>query len=177
MKKSFMIQAFESVGIKPWTNYIDYLLRAKWMGALDLDPFIEAYNKQKSKGRAMTPEEICDESGTPARIIIQHIAGQLWDMAYSESGMLMALNHVAIVRASVKEAKKPGGFRDREALLKANGVLPIPKTQSVHFHQHLTAGKTIEGEVVAAPGVLPDFEDDLQEMGGDLPPLLPAPEK
>lgn len=165
MKKpqSFMIRAFESVGIKPWSKYIEYLLRAKQDGAIDLDHYLDAYRDTPTE----SPEELCERSGTPQRVIIANITGQLWDIVHPEASMLMAMNHVDIVRTSIDEAKKPEGFRDREALLKANGVLPIPKTQSVHFHQHPT--KIVESE---ATRTLPDFESDLGEMGEDLPPLL-----
>ena len=170
--QSLMTKAFEQIGIKPWLKYIEYLLRAKQTGALDLDAFIEAYGKTEDGKKAYhTPEELCEISGTPPRVIIGHIAGQLWELAHSESDMLLALNHVEIVRTAIEQAKTPGGFRDREALMKANGVLPIPTTQSLHLHRHFAAPKTIEG---GRTDRLPDFEAYLSEIEDDLPPLLPA---
>lgn len=159
-----MVRAFESVGIKPWSKYIEYLLRAKQDGAVDLDHYLEAYRDTPTK----TPEELCELSGTPQRVIIGNITAQIWDLAHPEASMLMAINHVDIVRTSIDEAKKPEGFRDRKALLEANGVFPLPKTQTVHFHRHVS-GKTVEGEAVHT---LPDFESDLGDIGEDLPPLL-----
>ena len=97
-----------------------------------------------------------------------HVIHQLWDLAHPEASMLMALNHVAIVQTAIKEAKKPGGFRDRDALLKANGVFVTPQNQSVHFHRHIS-GKVVDAET---PHALRDFETDLG-ADDDLPRLPP----
>jgi len=162
-KSSFMTRAFESSGIKPWRKYIDYLLRAKMTGAIDLDRYLDAYRKKPGS----TPEELCEASQTQPRVIVGHLAGQLWELAYTEANAMMALNHVAILKTAIKEAKKPKGIRDRENLLRANGALPVPKNQVVHFHQHLSQ-KTVE----ETSGALPSFENDMDTL--DLPALLPA---
>lgn len=167
--KSFMLKSFEAAGIDPPSTYIDYLFRAKLAGAVDLESFLEAYNENPSA----TPEELCAKSETFPRVIIGYVSAQLWDIAYPEANMLLATSHVKIVKAAIDQAVTPEGVRDRENLLKAGGVVPVPK--SVHLHQHLSAGssKTVD----ATPAVLPNFETDLGDDDNLLPPLLTTGEK
>jgi hypothetical protein len=173
--QSVMIQAFERGGIKPWSRYIEYLIRAKeYSGATDLDRFIDVYrdtcDMHHNGGHhpMKTPEELCQMSNTPPGVVMGHIARQLWEVATPEGNVLQAMNHVDIIRTWVDQAKKPEGFRDRFEFLKTNGVIPIPSSQTVHLHKHFAAPQTIEGQ---RPGTVPTFEQDLEE---DLPPLLPA---
>lgn len=163
--ESFMLKSFKAAGIKPPSKYIDYLIRANLSGATDLQPFLDAYNENP----AATPEELCRQSEISPRVIIERVSGQLWDIAYPEANMLLATNHVKIVKAAIDQAKTPEGFRDRAELLKAGGVIPLPRTQTVHFHQHLPSGKTVDG---LGPPVLPNFESDLGSDDNLLPPLL-----
>lgn len=171
--RSPMIQIFERVGIKPWQKYIELLFRAKAAGALDLDRFIDAYRdddsnwKKVNQNKMMTPEKLCQISNTPTGVIMAHIVRQLWDASHPEADMIEAMNLVPIVNTWVKEAKKSGGFRDRELFLKSNGRVPIPSNQTIHLHKHVSV-KAIDD---TAPGKLPTFEED---MGQDLP-LLPSP--
>lgn len=160
--KSFMIDTFISAGLKPWEKYIELLRRAYDQGAQGIEDFISTYDKMPQRERRLaTPEEICTQSRTPQKIIFGVICGQLWELSYNHGDMILAINHPKIVAKAVKEALKPNGWRDREHLLKAGGVIPIPKTNSVHFHKHVSGG---QAHVASSPAVLPSFEDDMAEV-------------
>lgn len=171
-----MAAAFEGAGIKPWSKYIDYLRRAFYEGATELEPFFAAYDKLSRKDKeAKAPEEICDESNVPAKLIFGHVAAQLWELGYAQANMMLAVNHPKIVKRAVDEAQKAKGFRDRENLLKAGGVIPIPKNNSIHFsfHKHV---KQADGERTPQTVDLPSFEQDMNEVedAEDFPQLPPG---
>lgn len=169
--KSFMIETFEKAGLKPWEKYIHFVRRAYEQGAQGIEEFLTCYDALPSREQMLTtPEAVCEKSGVPQKILFGVIMGQLWELAYVKADMVLALNHPKIVERAVKEALKPGGYKDRENLLKANGVVPIPKNNSVHFHKHVSAPS--HKEVAPAPAVLPSFEDDM-EAGDDAPLMLP----
>lgn len=177
MRKSFMIQTFEAAGLKPWENYIRYLKRAYDQGAQGIEDFLKAYDElPKFERLRMSPEQICEQSGVPQKVIFGVIAGQLWEIGYQQADMMLALKHPSIVAQAIKQAMKPGGFKDREALLKANGVIPIPKNNSIHFHKHVSGGAAARGDSAEAPpAILPSFEDDMDGLGeSDDLPQLPA---
>lgn len=173
--RSLMIEVFENAGLKPWRKYIDYVRRARDEGALDLIPFLEAYDALPPRKQVFaTPEQVCELAGIAPKLIFGHVAGQLWDLGYTQANMMLAVNHPAIVRKAIEQAKRPSGIKDRENLLKANGVIPIPKNQSVHFsfHKHVKSSGGPD-EKDAAPAVLPSFEADMDEIDVDEMPLLP----
>ena len=169
--KSFMIETFEKAGLKPWEKYIQFVRRAYDQGAQGIDEFLAHYDNLSSRDQMhSTPEAICEASGVPQKVLFGVIMGQLWELAYVKADMVLALNHPKIVERAVKEALKPGGFKDRENLLKAGGVVPIPKNNSVHFHKHVSGNAP--KEVAQSPAVLPSFEDDM-EQDDNRPLMLP----
>lgn len=164
-----MAETFKNAGLKPWQRYIDYLRRARDEGAAELEPFLAAYDEMPVRQRNnSTPEEICASANVPQKLIFGHVAGQLWDLGYTEANMMLAVNHPSIVRKAIQHAKTAKGQKDRENLLKANGVIPIPKNQSVHFsfHKHVRATGAPD-EKDAAPAILPSFEADMDEIDID----------
>lgn len=176
VSRSFMVETFEAAGLKPWQKYITYVRRAYDQGAPGIKEFLDEYDKLPRKARdTTTPEELCEISKVPQKILFGTIAGQLWEVGYQQADMLLALKHPQIVARAIKESLKPGGFKDRENLLKANGIIPIPKNNSIHFHKHVSGGAAARGDSDAPPpAVLPSFEDDLSPLDEDDLPQLPA---
>lgn len=176
MTRSFMIETFEAAGLKPWIRYIDYLRRARDQGAQQVDEFLSYHDGLSLKERkTATPEDICKGSGVPEKIVIGLIAGQLWELGYQQADFFLALQHPKIVKRAVQQALKPGGVKDRENLLKSNGIIPIPRNSSVHFHKHVSGGSAARGDKDNAPppAILPSFEDDL-DYDDEVPQLPPG---
>lgn len=91
--------------------------------------------------------------------------------------LLLASGLPAIVAQSIKQAKSPRGIHDREMMLKAGGVLPVPKGAQIHI-QNLQQG-TEEKEEGAAPPrpVWRESEARLREIHElTEPKRLPSPE-
>ena len=88
--------------------------------------------------------------------------------------MLLASGLPGIVERSIQMAKTPKGLHDREMMLKAGGVLPVPKGAQIHI-QNLNSGEK-ESEAPARPSWR-EPEDRLREIY-DLtdPQRLPSPE-
>jgi hypothetical protein len=87
--------------------------------------------------------------------------------------MLLASGLPAIVSRSIQMAKTPKGLHDREMMLKAGGVLPVPKGAQIHI-QNLNQGDK-EDTPRETPAWKPQ-EDRLREIY-DLtePKRLPSP--
>jgi hypothetical protein len=87
--------------------------------------------------------------------------------------MLLASGLPSIVAKSIQMAKSDKGLHDREMMLKAGGVLPVPKGAQIHI-QNLNAG---EKEDVPSKPTWREPEDRLREVY-DLtePKRLPSPE-
>lgn len=91
--------------------------------------------------------------------------------------LLLASGLPAIVAQSIKQAKSPRGIHDREMMLKAGGVLPVPKGAQIHI-QNLQqgAGEKEEGSAPARP-VWRESEARLREIHElTEPKRLPSPE-
>jgi hypothetical protein len=173
---SFMTEMFEAAGLKPWQKYIQYVRRAYDQGAQGIKELLDEHAKLSGKERSSTtPEELCARSGVPEKILFGTIAGQLWELGYQQADMMLAMKHPEIVARAIKESLKPSGYKDRENLLKANGIIPIPKNNSIHFHKHVSGGAAARGDSAEAPpAVLPSFEDDLSQLDEDDLPQLPS---
>jgi hypothetical protein len=88
--------------------------------------------------------------------------------------MLLASGLPAIVQRSIQMAKTPKGLHDREMMLKAGGVLPVPKGAQIHI-QNLNQGEK-EEEAPKAP-LWKQPEDRLREIYDMTEPKrLPSPE-
>jgi hypothetical protein len=88
--------------------------------------------------------------------------------------MLLASGLPAIVQRSIQMAKTPKGLHDREMMLKAGGVLPVPKGAQIHI-QNLNQQER-EEEAPSAPAWR-TAEERLRDIHDAVEPKrLPSPE-
>jgi hypothetical protein len=118
----------------------------------DAREFIELYDSLSGKDRQyLTLEEIAVGSGIGSLRLAEIAQSAMIMHGQLTTKLLLASNMSKIVNTSIKQALTPKGLADREMMLKAGGVLPVPKGAQIAIQTNVSEGrsetKTIEGTV------------------------------
>jgi hypothetical protein len=139
----------------------------------DARAFVGAY-EQCSRGDAkhLTVEAIAHAAGIGSLRLAEVAQTAIFLYDGMKTKMLLASGLPGIVSRSIQMAKTPKGVHDREMMLKAGGVLPVPKGAQIHI-QNLNAG---DKEEAPTRPMWREPEERLREIH-DLtePQRLPSP--
>lgn len=118
----------------------------------DAREFIELYDSLTKKDRQyLSLEEIAVASGIGSLRLAEIAQSAMIMHGQLTTKLLLASNMSKIVNTSIKQALTPKGLADREMMLKAGGVLPVPKGAQIAIQTNVSEGrsetKTIEGTV------------------------------
>jgi hypothetical protein len=94
--------------------------------------FVECYEDLSTRERDGIPlDQICIESAaiTPAELLGE-VVKAAFEFGQDVSALMAATCLPEVVGASIREAKKARGFKDRQALMQHSGFVPIPKSST-----------------------------------------------
>lgn len=146
--------------------------------------FIELYDSLSGKDRQyLSLEEIAVASGIGALRLAEISQSAMIMHGQLTTKLLLASNMSKIVSTSIKQALTPKGLADREMMLKAGGIMPVPKGAQIAIQNNLADGrsetKTIETPVpsyLSASERLKAIHDAVEVRRLPVPPS-PAIEK
>ncbi len=145
-----------------------------------LAPALLALRDKVGKACAATLpiEAFCCAAGAPTKRVLGLIVAEAFDESNTVSGLIAASRQHEVVQATVDEALKPSGTREREMVLKHSGFLPLPKTSIVNVR----GNNAVVGGNQTNVAVLPPVEDTVRRMSDRFlemvppePRALPAP--
>jgi hypothetical protein len=122
-----------------------------------LAPILEDWKRLSSSGKkSVSLDQICKTR----KIDPYHFLGVIAEAAIkyrdNASVIVAAMNLPKIVEKSIKFAQKKDGFKDREALMKHGGFLPVPSGNT--FVNTLQTKVETNVEQPGSVGHLPSFE-------------------
>jgi hypothetical protein len=117
----------------------------------DARDFIDLYDSLSAKDKQyLTLEEISFAAGIGSLRLGEIANTALILHSKLTTSLLLASNLHRVVSASIKQAIKPSGLSDREWMLKAGGILPVPKGATIAIQTNVAGEraetKTIESE-------------------------------
>jgi hypothetical protein len=119
---------------------------------------LKVWDEWSANKRRQTALEIaCEAAGVEPAEFLSRTVEAAFKHNTDISKMLAAVNMPRVVGATVKNAMKERGFKDREVLLKHSGLLPTPGGQQINV-QAIAQAKNQAAVVVPQNG-LPSFED------------------
>lgn len=143
-------------GFKDFVPFI----RAAAIRETRFQPALEAYDKiagyAQQTGGVFRFEEICRNLGIPLGELIGIATGIAYDQKKDMTRYISALAMPSVMKANIKQAKKPEGIEDRRMFMQSTGLLPVPKGSTINVSaSSQAASMTVNGE----PTGLPSFED------------------
>jgi hypothetical protein len=141
----------------------------------DARAFLEIYDGAGQTDRKHLPlEAIAFSAGIGSLRLAEVAQTAIFLYDGMKTKMLLASGLPAIVQRSIQMAKTPKGLHDREMMLKAGGVLPVPKGAQIHI-QNLNQQER-EEETPSAPAWR-TAEERLRDIHDAVEPKrLPSPE-
>ena len=102
------------------------------MAQSPISAFLELYDASNKSVRLSAPwEAFAVAAKLDVTQLFSAIVLALQERDVSIIQILLASNHPATVRATIENAMKPGGWRDRKAIGQMLGFLPAPKGQTI----------------------------------------------
>jgi hypothetical protein len=110
---------------------------------------------------AVSIDEICIHRDVDPLHFIAVVGEAALKFGNNGAILIAALHFPEVIGKSVKQALKPGGFKDREALMKHHAFIPTPHGISIGVQANASAG----AQAAAVPGSkgLPSFERSMRE--------------
>jgi hypothetical protein len=107
----------------------------------DARAFVETWDFCSKKDRlVLTVEEIAHAAGIGSLRLVEVTQTALFLYGNTQTQMMMAAGLPKIVAQSIAQAKKPRGLADREWMLKAGKILPVPKGSQIAI-QNVVEGR------------------------------------
>jgi len=159
--------------IRPsWRAYIHYVDLAARKGDKAMERFLKAYESLTPQDRrTVWPEQICDLANVDPGELYGAVCRQLWETKALESSTISSIQHPELLLATIRLAKKPENYRDRELCFRMMGSLPDKKGASINIF-NTAAAQTAE---VSLPdrAKLRSFDEEVIEMSRDLETDVP----
>lgn len=125
----------------------------------DAREFVTLYDSLSGKDREyLTLEEISVASGIGSLRLAEIAQSAMIMHGQLTTKLLLASNMSKIVNTSIQQALSPKGTFDREMMLKAGGVLPVPKGATIAIQNNVTPSEKADSKVVDAPAYLTSSE-------------------
>jgi hypothetical protein len=106
-------------------------------------------------------DEICVKHGVDPIHFIGVVGEAALKYGNNSAILIASLEFPAVVNKSVKQALKPEGFKDREALMKHHGFIPTP--HGTHINVNATAGARADSSTAPESKGLPSFERSMRD--------------
>ncbi len=95
--------------------------------------------------RRVPLEDLCEVCGVQPHKLVGEVASAGFRLGHDISTLIAAIAHPKVMKACVDRALQADGFRDREMLFKASGVLPTPAGPSINIVNSAAARFTTTG--------------------------------
>jgi hypothetical protein len=105
--------------------------------------------------------ELCEIVGISPGRLFGFICESAYEADQSTAALVRSMNQTGIVMQMVKFAKKKDGFKDREALLKSSGFLPLPRGTQVNVNATAQAGARVSSS--SSNGRLDEALESMEE--------------
>jgi hypothetical protein len=117
----------------------------------DARDFIELYDSLSGKDKQyLSLEEIAVASGIGSLRLAEIAQSAMIMHGQLTTKLLLASNMSKIVSTSIKQALTPKGLADREMMLKAGGIMPVPKGATIAIQNNIADGRS-ETKTLDAP--------------------------
>lgn len=108
----------------------------------DARDFLSMWDQCSQQDRGvLSVEEISHAAGVGSLRLAEVTQTALFLYGNMQTQMMMAAGLPQIVAQSIKQAKRPKGLADREWMLKAGKILPIPKGAQIAIQNNLSEGR------------------------------------
>jgi hypothetical protein len=155
-RSSRVAEAYERLGVKekdvkqaPIITHILNELPGKTKKAIEFlrgssEPearkWLAVYDSMAVSFRSLVPfEAFCLAANLTTKRVLELITGACFEQSANVSSLIAKAEHPAVVKATVRAAKKPGGDSDRKMLHLHEGFVPVPKTSVVNVQGDLNA--------------------------------------
>lgn len=128
----------------------------------DAREFVEFYDSLTATDRGVLKlEEIASACGVGSLRLVEVANTAIILHSKMSTSLLLASNLHRVVSRSISEAVKPNGLADREWMLKAGGILPVPKGAQIAIQTNVTPSTA---ETRAIEGPTPEYLDPGQRL-------------
>jgi hypothetical protein len=132
---------------------------ARGCGDDKVQSVVKAWDTLTSGGRRRTKlEDLCVKECLSPGEMLARVAQDAHDTGLDVSKLIRGVAHPRVLQASIKQALKAEGHRDREMLFKSSGFLPTPTGPT--FNNNVSA-KAQAAAVTEPVKGLPSFEQDI----------------
>ncbi|HEY0800682.1 MAG TPA: hypothetical protein VGD54_07550 [Steroidobacteraceae bacterium] len=145
---------------------LEFMALARLAPAIEpeLAQVIEAWDKLSKTGqRDTTIESLCLTRQVDPLHFLSVVAEASMKFRDNSTLLIAALNMPEVVMQSIKFAKQPEGFKDREALMKHSGFIPTPTGSRINILNSASAKAGAQSEANVERG-LPSFEQSMSDL-------------
>lgn len=118
----------------------------------------DTYSQTKREYTSL--DQLCDRVGVPPADFLSHVVKSAFLANTDLSNILLATAQPRILAKSIKNALLQKGFKDREMLLQATGL--VPKGGGIHVSANAQAIAGAKAAAGALGSGLPSFESEMQ---------------
>lgn len=152
-----------------WRRYIEYVDLAARKGDAAMEKVRDCYAALTPKDKAnVWPEQLCDAANVSPGELVGAVCRNIWETKAAESSMVSAIAHPEMLMTTIKLAKKPDNFRDRELYFRMAGSLPDRKGASINIYNQAAGQPPNLPELGQAARMLGSIDDEVIEMSRDL---------
>ena len=109
-------------------------------GEVESRKWLAVYDSMPVSLRGLVPfEAYCLAANLTTKRVLELVTGACFEQSANVSSLIAKAEHPAVVKATVRAAKKPGGDSDRKMLHLHEGFVPVPKTSVVNVQGDLNA--------------------------------------
>jgi hypothetical protein len=132
---------------------------ARGCGDEKVQSVVKAWDAMTSDGRRRTKiEDLCVKECLSPGEMLARVAQDAHDTGLDVIKLIRGVAHPRVLQASIKQALKAEGYKDRELLMKTSGFLPTPTGQTFNVNASAKAQAAAVTEPVKG---LPSFEQDI----------------
>jgi len=126
-----------------------------------IEQFVLVWDYLPARDRKIVAlDSVCDASGVGRKVVLGAVAAEACSQGNDLANMIMGNGIPEVARAAVRNASRVKGFKDREMLLTARGLMPINKGETF-------VNNVMQSQVMRMPDGAPSFEDDILEVSAE----------
>ena len=149
---------------------VDTAIQAmRFSGDLNVIEFMKSYDEASPTDRDILPlEAFAIMAGVNLKALLGAIVVELRDRSANIVKTILTAAHPEVTRASIRNAMKPGGVRDRQQVHTAMRLLPVAKGSTVMVSAggvtQVTEG-SVDGDDVDTDALFPNLEETQRMLG------------
>jgi hypothetical protein len=133
--------------------------------------WLAVYDSLPVSSRGLIPfEAYCLAANLTTKRVLELITGACFEQSGAVSALIAKSEHPAVVKATVRAAKKPDGDADRKMLHLHEGFVPVPKTSVLNIHGDVTQDNRVQsisiGELTSIEGKMSRIANRFNERMG-----------